>query len=85
MKQLTPGRKATTILLSALTQFAIVCGGAVMALMANGDAVSTAGWTVAVITGGVAVAKDLRTQLGLSPVEMPLAVSAKKADKTDVE
>ena len=82
--KITRSQKAVALGLSALTQFAIVSGGAVMALMANGDAVSTNGWIVAVITGLVAVAKDLRTQLNLEPVSMPTAEKPKKG-KTDGE
>lgn len=80
--QITRLQKTTTIVLSALTQFAIVSGGAVMALMANGDTITQNGWIVACIAGGVAVAKDLRTQLALEPVAMPIAAPAKK-DKTN--
>lgn len=70
MSFIRPTPRAKTLALSAVTQFAIVSGGAVMALMANGDSVHMNGWIVAAITGAVAVAKDLRTQLGLSPVPM---------------
>jgi hypothetical protein len=82
--KITRSQKAVTIGLSALTQFAIVSGGAVMALMANGDVVTNSGWIVAGITGLVAVAKDLRTQMNLEPVSMPVAESVKKG-KSDVE
>ena len=84
MSIIRPTLKSKTLWFSTLTQFAIVSGGAVMALMANGDAVSMNGWIVAVITGVVAVAKDLRTQLGLSPVPMAAAENAaKNADKSN--
>ena len=79
MIPITRTQKTVTIALSALTQFAIVSGGAVMALMANGDTVTQSGWIVACITGAVAVAKDLRTQLNLEPVAMPPVPSAKKS------
>ena len=79
--RITHSQKVVTIALSALTQFAIVSGGAVMALMANGDSVTQSGWIVAGITGLVAVAKDLRTQLALEPVAMPASESAKKVNQ----
>jgi hypothetical protein len=73
------------VLLSALTAFLVVAGGALVTVIASQPsgtaALNKTAWILAVVTGLVAAAKDVRSLMKLPPVSMSIKAPIKEEPK----